>query len=454
MATKVSNPYVFSTSDRGKTYTRNMHGLESLCACFAICSEADIFFYQGLCSVQFPSCLTSEELRPAVRTAWIQLRHLAPHIALRTSRLPDKTWQFHYDVPVGLTPVEAWAESTIVEHFNEKSLIDRHTELTTRIWPASSGKHVLELHFGPQKIREGVWVFGVRGPHCGCDFRIAMALLNQFLLYLWVALENSHSQRSSIFLGEEISRLSPAPIIINGELDSADASQSAFGEAVETSNVIPFLPPVIKFSSVDGITIPRKVTLDEAKSRAFRELCSNHSRAVTQAVDSLYALSHVETMLRNAQKRGEETFRTVINLYETSDVWLIPLTFKDQVRLDAIIITIRVLTAKRDQRSDLRDHTSLLSDNSTPLLAIDGYSLALDMSFIRGALNFDAKKSACARKCSNEAFWDGVVADYIRARERIDVSPADRTTATSHNFVSQLVRRKCKKLYRPSIRML
>ncbi|PCH34784.1 hypothetical protein WOLCODRAFT_19579 [Wolfiporia cocos MD-104 SS10] len=265
----MSSPYIFHKADDDRTYTRKMYGFESLAACFA---EAGSFFYH-----------------------------------------------------------EIWVDSTLVEHRDEKTIIDRNTELTRRLWPVSAGRHMMEFHYGPESLQQGIWIFAIHGPHFGCDARIANDLLDQFLRCLWDELLNAGSTSvSTLRWGQETSRLASAAAVLTGDFDSI-LSMNAELQASPAPTSIPFLPPVFCDPTVQGVSITHRVLFDEDKTRAFRTLCRKHSRTVTQVIDSLYAVAHVETTLRNARARGADRFQTVMGLYKTSDIWLMPWSIRDQV---------------------------------------------------------------------------------------------------------------------------
>ncbi|KAH9933279.1 hypothetical protein B0H21DRAFT_760264 [Amylocystis lapponica] len=387
----MSDAYTFSTVD-GKTYSRQLFGLEAVACAFA---EEDVFFYSGLCTVQLPTPLSLDQLLPAVRASWIRLRHLSPTVAVTTSRLPDKSWVYHYTVPESQNAVDSWAQDTVYGHEDELTIAERQTALAPRIWRPSSGHYSLELHIGPVNKAEGRWVFAIHGPHANADGRSAALLLEQLLLYLR---EDLSSATPAPEWGTEWKRLTATAVVLTGEFDNYMAAAAASPPAAPPAppaGFIPFLPPPVYDPIVKGTSASRLLVFDQAKTQKIRELCKRRGRTVTQLIDSVVAVAHVETLLREAKASGEERYNTVVGLYEIATNWLIPLTFKDQ-------------------RCSLPGHNTLQSPNGTTLFAADGYSLLLDMDRIRKAVAFDKVTGAFARDAGT-AFWDGVVANYLDA---------------------------------------
>ncbi|KAI0918891.1 hypothetical protein AcW1_003586 [Taiwanofungus camphoratus] len=391
----MSDVYTFSTVDGGKTFTRSLYGLEAVCCSYA---EGGIFFYTGLCSVRLPSAATPERLQSAFRLSWIRLRHLAPSIALKISQNSDKAWIYQYDVPSSLADVEKWAHETLYIYDDEKSIVDRHLSMLERTWLPSAGRYSLELHAGPDSKKDGKWVFGIYGPHANADGRITMELLNQMLIFLREELLSSEASAvSALVWGKETIRLPPSANVLTGRFDKFLESQAASGKAgppAPPPGFIPFLPPAIRDPTAKGVIRTRLVVLDVDQTTKVRAIAKSHGRTVTQLVDSVFAVSHVEAALTNAKARGEERFNTVADLYEIATNWLIPLAFKDQ-------------------RPSLAGYTSLLSPKGTTLFAVDGYGIFLDMSKIRKALCFNKAEVKFNRDVSDAVFWDGVVSNYV-----------------------------------------
>ncbi|KAH9948271.1 hypothetical protein B0H21DRAFT_890603 [Amylocystis lapponica] len=384
----MSDVYTFSTLD-GKTYTRQLFGLEAAAAVF---SEGDIFHYSGLCSVQFPTAPNVDQLLPAVRASWLRLRHLSPAIAMTSSRLPDKAWLYTYTVPESQSAAERWARDTVISYEDELSIVERQLAIADRIWRPSAGRHALELHFGPANKAEGKWVFAIRGPHVHLDGRAAIPLLEQLVRYLQ---EELVSASPAPAWGTEPQRLTATAVVLTGEFDkymAAVAASPPAGPPPPPAGFVPFLPPPVYDPSAKAYSVSRLVVFDQAKTEKMRDLCRARGRTMTQLIDSIVAVSHVEAHLREAQAAGGERFDTLAGLYENATNWLLPLTFKDQ-------------------RPALREHLTLQSPKGTSLFAIDGYNLVLDMGKIRSAVAFDKATGTFAR--STNEFWDSTVAHYV-----------------------------------------
>lgn len=79
------------------------------------------------------------------------------------------------------------------------------------------------------------------------------------------------------------------------------------------------------------MSISRRIVLNVDTTSKLKTLCKSHGVTVTQFVDSVLAVSHVEAALSTTKILSEQRFNMVVDLYEKATNWLVPLTMKDQV---------------------------------------------------------------------------------------------------------------------------
>ncbi|PCH34816.1 hypothetical protein WOLCODRAFT_155467 [Wolfiporia cocos MD-104 SS10] len=394
----MSQAYAFS-SDNGITYTRKVYGLEAL-ACTL--TEAQVpAFYDGLCTMQIPQTTSLEQLHLAVRSAWIQLRHLHPALALQTSRDSDGSWVHHYTVPQSPAAVYEWADATILWHEDKMPLPGRFNELSKRFWRTSSGNYGLELHLGPDN-EESKWHIAIHGPHIYADARLVMEIFAELATHLQNALRDGDIfDCTTVAWGEEVTRLAPSPAVLAGDFDTVLKLNDA--PPAPPAGFVPFFPPVTKKRSAEGTSISHVVAVDADKAARFRTLCKSHGFTVTQVINSLLSLAHVESALFNAHLRrdSEEYSRAVFDLYSAANTYVIPWGIKDQ-------------------RPSYEGYTSIHSPKGTPICSIDGFTICLSMDNIRATLNFSEEDPRCVR--DTKALWERVVPEYVRFIKSTDLS--------------------------------
>ncbi|KAF9259988.1 hypothetical protein L218DRAFT_829617, partial [Marasmius fiardii PR-910] len=100
--------YVFAPSSEDKSiWTRKCYGVESLVSTMA---DNMTGFPTPNATVSIEPAYDRVTLEPAVKAAWITLRHFLPAIAVKSSRLPapDNHYTFSYHVPQDLKEVQTW----------------------------------------------------------------------------------------------------------------------------------------------------------------------------------------------------------------------------------------------------------------------------------------------------------------------------------------------------------
>lgn len=99
-----------------------------------------------------PTQPVSESLLIAsIRNAWIRLRFLAPHVAIRADVEPWSNGQeyfLEYQSPKAKPDViSKWVDETLIFHGEEKSLVERNIELKDNWW-CPDGHWNVEMHVG------------------------------------------------------------------------------------------------------------------------------------------------------------------------------------------------------------------------------------------------------------------------------------------------------------------
>ena len=149
--------YIFGPSPgKESEWTRKCYGLESFASTMS--ENLDGFpFLTTTLSIE--PAYDRATLEPAVRAAWIALRHSLPAIAVRSSRLPapDNRFLLTYQVPKNLEEVQSWAGETLFFTHELRDVHEMHKKLKDeRWWRPANGHWVGELHVSP--IENG-WQF-------------------------------------------------------------------------------------------------------------------------------------------------------------------------------------------------------------------------------------------------------------------------------------------------------
>ena len=144
--------YVFAPSlDEANVWTRKCYGLESFASCMS--ENLDGFpFLTTTIATRLKPLRERSDLEPAVRDAWITLRHALPAIAVKSSRLPSPDNRFVLDYPVPKTcyDAESWADETVFFDDTVKDAYEAHKDLKDgRWWRPAISHWVGELHVSP-----------------------------------------------------------------------------------------------------------------------------------------------------------------------------------------------------------------------------------------------------------------------------------------------------------------
>ncbi|PCH36586.1 hypothetical protein WOLCODRAFT_157291 [Wolfiporia cocos MD-104 SS10] len=195
-----------------------------------------------------------------------------------------------------------------------------------------------------------------------------MALMQQLIRYLKEEpYELAAPDASDLAWGAETERLTASAVVLTGIFDHVlTAGQRGVPSVVTSGEFGPFLPLPLHDPQRNGTITTRFINLNTIQTQKLQALCKVHGRTVADVINVVMAVAHIEANLFNAQYRGFELWKQVHDLYDASTEWLIPFSFKDQV-----------------------GHTSINSPASTPLFAVDGNPIIIDMSQVRRALAFD-----------------------------------------------------------------
>ena len=80
------------------------------------------------------------------------------------------------------------------------------------------------------------------------------------------------------------------------------------------------------------------IILNRAETEAFHKECKAHQSNVTPVVNSLLVLADVETSLWWAHRQGVEQFNAVKNMFETADLFPVPLNGMDRVSKHCLLL--------------------------------------------------------------------------------------------------------------------
>ncbi|KAH8823438.1 hypothetical protein DL96DRAFT_1713848 [Flagelloscypha sp. PMI_526] len=368
-------------------WERKCYGLESLASSM---EESLDGFPHLTATIAVKPAYERAKLEPAVKAAWISLRHSLPVIAAKSGRLapPDNHFTFKYFVPKNLKSAEEWAEETVFFSDEVKSPYEAHKTLKDGQWWKPSADHwVGELHVSP--IPEG-WQFSVVFIHNSIDGRNGFAVLDELLSKLVPILEGTGKPVAELSWGEETSRLSPAGAILIAQADIVDTKPKvAAPPPPGGAPQIPFLWTPAQTSNKGDIAA--LITLPADTTAKLHELSKAHGKTVTQVITALSILAHTEVALTAAAKAGEERFKLVAGSFNQATFYLIAWNFINH------------------RHKFPGGFKSLSSETPSPLCTADGVPLILPMDPIRKFFTIDEQKLTVATSTESAAFWDGLV---------------------------------------------
>ncbi|KAJ8086414.1 hypothetical protein PM082_005237 [Marasmius tenuissimus] len=384
--------YIFApSSENGSEWTRKCYGLESFASTMS--ENLDGFpFLTTTLSVK--PAYDRGILEPAVKAAWITLRHSLPAIAVKSSRLPapDNRFLLIYHVPKNLEEVQCWADETLFFSDESRDVYETHKKLKDeRWWRPANGHWVGELYVSPV---ENGWQFSVVFNHSSNDGRSGFGVLNELMDKLVPILEGSARPVRELSWGEEVKRLPPASNVINAQ---AQALPEKDLTPPLLSDKSPWIWSPLETSPSTSRDISALITLPVETTSILHTVSKAHGRTVSQVVTALSILTHAEVSLTAAAKAGPERFNTVSQSYKQSEVYKIALTF----------------TNYRHKFPEA--YRSLKSETPGPLSTFDGMPLFLPMDPIRRFFAIDDATSTVTVAQESapdlaDAFWNGLVA--------------------------------------------
>src|ERR1700727_1021145 len=78
-------------------------------------------------------------------------------------------------------------------------------------------------------------------------------------------------------------------------------------------------------------TLSYAIVLTRAETEAFHKKCKAHKSNVTPVVNSILVLADVETALWWGRRQGKDKFNVVKKMFETADLFPIPVNGMDRV---------------------------------------------------------------------------------------------------------------------------
>ncbi|KAJ3902888.1 hypothetical protein F5879DRAFT_990633 [Lentinula edodes] len=374
--------YTFSSSD-GKTYKRNLHGFEALCNSYAL--HDFLLALTGSAEVQLRDesgiAVSQDTFASCLRAAWIQLRHRIPAVALRTVyQSEDASWTALYDVPAGSDDIDTWVAQTLV--WRETKIDCLEHDLDEK-WEFTRGEYPLRLIASPVEVSTGRYMLRsvnhlLSAPAESAHVIEAFPVPMECLTAMPVALE-------SIKWGEETARLASAGSVLTGlDMDSVPELAST-----QTEEFVPFLPPSVENKVRTHDVTMRHVVFDNARTTALREKCRAHHTTITIAMDAIFAVAHVETILANAAVVGGAHFDSTVEAYTNAVHWFMPLSCKDQ-------------------RPTWPSSSSINHPEGTTLFGTDGFPLQAKLETFRKAVGFSVDTKTF-NSCDQESFWSSVI---------------------------------------------
>ncbi|KAI3607000.1 hypothetical protein WG66_007926 [Moniliophthora roreri] len=398
--------YIFTPSPTDESiWTRKCYGLESFAS--KMSENLDGFPFLTT-TISIKPAYDQETLAPAVRAAWIALRHSLPAIAVKSSRLPapDNRFTLTYHVPKDYGEVEAWASETLFFVAKEvKNVYEVHKQLKDQHWwKPSEGRWVGNLFVSPT---EDGWQFSIVFNHNSNDGRSGFGVLDELLTKLVPILEGSAKPVSELPWGEETKRLPPASNVINAQANAHPKKDQA---PPALSHLTSWTWPPVRASPYTPHDISALVVLPFETTSRLHTISKAHGRTISQIVTALSILAHAEVALAAAAKAGPERFNAVSKSYKESNVYKIVFTFTNY------------------RHKFPEQYKSLSSETPGPLSTFDGMPLFLSMDPIGRFFTIDDTTSSVsvnvnsADRDSSDAFWDGLVEATANSWKEHDLS--------------------------------
>ncbi|KAG7095968.1 hypothetical protein E1B28_006652 [Marasmius oreades] len=391
--------YTFSPSSDPSTWTRKCYGLES----FASTMSENLDGFPFLTTtISIKPAYDRGILEPAVKAAWIALRHSLPAIAVKSSRLPaaDNRFTLTYHVPKETGELQTWVNETVFFTDEVKDVYDVHKNLKDERWWKPSADHLVgELHVSP--VEDG-WQFSVVFNHNSIDGRSGFGILNELLGKLVPILEGSTTLISELPWGEETKRLPPASKVINTK---AKALPKKDQPPLPLSQPTPWTWPPVKISSPINRDVSALVALPIETTSKLHTVSKLHGRTISQVVTALSILAHTETSLKAAAEAGPERFAAVSLGFKESEVY-----------------RMRTFTNYRHKFPE--PYNTLSSETPGPLSTFDGMPLFLRMGPIRKFFTIDDVTSTASVNSTEltDVFWDELVNATAKSWKDHDLS--------------------------------
>ncbi|KAG7089981.1 hypothetical protein E1B28_011604 [Marasmius oreades] len=380
--------YIFSLSPENKSiWARKCYGLESFVSTASENLDGIPFV---TATVAIKPAYDQAILEPAIKKAWIALRHSLPAIAVKSSRLPapDNHFILTYHVPKNFEQVQAWVDETLFFTNTVKDLYELHKSLKDeRWWRPANGHWVGELHVSP--IEDG-WQCSIVFNHNSIDGRSAFIVLNELLAKLVPILDSSAKPVSELRWGEETQCLPPAAIAI---LAKENIYPKRDQPLLPLSQMPAWIWPPAKSPSSVARDLTALVTLPVETTSKLHAISKLHGRTITPVINALSILAHTEVSLATAAKAGHERFNILSQGYKESVVYKIAFSLASY------------------RHSFPEPYNSLTGETSSPFTAVGAMPLFLPMDVVRKFFKIDDSTPSASVNFTNlsDAFWDGLV---------------------------------------------
>ncbi|KZT04207.1 uncharacterized protein LAESUDRAFT_728445 [Laetiporus sulphureus 93-53] len=401
-------------------FTRKCIGMEAM-SCFA--SEFGCSHVVSSCSVKLANEIAPEDLKKAIQSSMIRLRHLVPGIAVKASptRPPMGDWSHEYRVPDTLEDVFAWVEEVVFVHENGTSFLDNHERIFHESWwRATEGRYSYELHIVPNlSAGSNSWTFVLSAHHSNADARSKWMVFDKVFEFLCDELDHVAPPLSSFEWGKEVSRLPTAGQMVWSVYDTGKPEPLPIVDPstapVAPENVIPWSYPVrVSNDNPHGTDITSAVRLTPEETVRFHGACKAHGKTVTMVVTALQTLADLEASLHIAGKVGPERFKKVWSGYNTAT----------HFPLSSLSIDMRQRMPEAYRKFGL--------DQTTPLMAMDVVALLFAFEPYRKLVKADEASLTASRNADKSLFWDELVPSVEEVWKSQDISiEAYRTRAAT-----------------------
>lgn len=134
-----------------RSFVSLIPGSDDTLALTMLCRDTTGFTHETFsAAVTFGQKFSEDRLRPLLRASLIRLRHLAPSIAFKTTKLPSNAYRFTYRVPKNMEDAEKWADEVLFFCESSEERFGNHVRVfRDRWWRGRDDNYTHEFYVAP-----------------------------------------------------------------------------------------------------------------------------------------------------------------------------------------------------------------------------------------------------------------------------------------------------------------